>query len=162
MQVDDLKTINVSLEPTVVKGAGFQEVVPNVFVKTEDLPKTIVGVAQEGKKIEDILNENEIISDIDSKLEYFIHKYNITFPKKKISEMETKDKLKFISKIIESQYGLSIIKDSGKNYYLSDNKKWDELYEYRNNTSASGKKLNDKIVKKQKENINIDQSWFEE
>jgi len=56
MQVDDLKTVNVSLEPTVVKGAGFQEVVANVFVKTEDLPKTIVGVAQEGKKIEDILN----------------------------------------------------------------------------------------------------------
>ena len=76
--------------------------------------------------------------------------------------MDTKDKLKFISKIIESQYGLTITKDSGKNYYLTDNNKWDELYEYRNNTSASGKKLNDKIVKKQKENINIDQSWFEE
>ena len=66
MQVDDLKTINVSLEPTVVKGAGFQEVVPNVFVKTEDLPKTIVGVAQEGKKIEDILNNlsNKVTKDL--------------------------------------------------------------------------------------------------
>lgn len=112
--------------------------------------------------IEDILYDNDIISDIDSKLEYFIHKFNIAFPKKKVSEMDTKDKLKFISKIIESQYGLTITKDSGKNYYLTDNNKWDELYEYRNNTSASGKKLNDKIVKKQKENINIDQSWFEE
>ena len=112
--------------------------------------------------IEDILYDNDIISDIDSKLEYFIHKFNIAFPKKKVSEMDTKDKLKFISKIIESQYGLTITKDSGKNYYLSDNNKWDELYEYRNNVSASGKKLNDKILKKQKENINIDQSWFEE
>jgi len=112
--------------------------------------------------IEDILSDNDIISDIDSKIEYFIHKFNIAFPKKKLSEMDTKDKLKFISKIIESQYGLTITKDSAKNYYLSDNNKWDELYEFRNNKSASGIKLNEKIIKKEKANINIDQSWFEE
>jgi hypothetical protein len=112
--------------------------------------------------IEDILYDNEIISDIDSKIEYFIHKFNIAFPKKKLSEMDTKDKLKFISKIIESQYGLTITKDNGKNYYLSDNNKWDELYEFRNNTPPVDKKLSDKIIKKEKANINIDQSWFEE
>lgn len=112
--------------------------------------------------IEDILDDNEIVSDIDSKIEYFIHKFNIAFPKKKVSEMDTKDKLKFISKIIESQYGLTITKDAGKNYYLSDNNKWDELYEYRNNKPSSGVKLNEKIIKKEKANINIDQSWFEE
>ena len=76
--------------------------------------------------------------------------------------MECKDRIKFISKIIESQYGLTISKDTGKNYYLTDNNRWDELYEFRYNKPSSGIKLNDKIVKKEKTNINIDQSWFEE
>jgi hypothetical protein len=115
-----------------------------------------------GNTIEDILDDSDLVKDIDNKLEYFIHKFNLAFPKKKLSEMECKDKIKFISKIIESQYGLTITKDNAKNYYLCDNNKWDELYEFRNSASASGKKLNDKIVKKIKENINIDQSWFEE
>ena len=53
--------------------------------------------------IEDILDDNEIVSDIDSKIEYFIHKFNIAFPKKKVSEMDTKDKLKFISKLLKKK-----------------------------------------------------------
>jgi hypothetical protein len=112
--------------------------------------------------IEEVLDDGDIIKDIDNKIEYFIHKFNIAFPKKKLSDMECKDRIKFISKIIESQYGLTISKDTGKNYYLTDNNRWDELYEFRYNKPSSGIKLNDKIVKKEKTNINIDQSWFEE
>ena len=76
--------------------------------------------------------------------------------------MELKDRIKFASKIIEAQYGLTIIKDSAKNYYLSDNNRWDELYEYRTKKPSSGVKLKDKIIKKEKASINIDQCWFEE
>ena len=68
MQVDDSKTVNVSLDPTVVKGAGFQEVVANVFVKTDDLPKPIATTVQEGKKIEDILNNlSNKVSNVKTK-----------------------------------------------------------------------------------------------
>ena len=73
-----------------------------------------------------------------------------------------KDKIKFLSKIIEALYGLIISKDSGKNYYLSDNNKWDNLYEFRTKKPSAGIKLKDKIIKKDKNNINMDQSWFEE
>jgi Ca2+-binding EF-hand superfamily protein len=111
--------------------------------------------------VEDIV-DNEWIKDIDSSIEYFINKFNIAFPKNKMSEMEAGSRIKFVSKIIESQYGLHIVKDSAKNYYLSDDKRWDELYEYRTKQASVLVKLKDKIVKKDKTNINIDQSWFEE
>jgi hypothetical protein len=111
--------------------------------------------------VEDIV-DNEWIKDIDSSIEYFINKFNIAFPKNKLSEMEAGSRIKFVSKIIESQYGLHIVKDSAKNYYLSDDKRWDELYEYRTKQASVLVKLKDKIVKKDKTNINIDQSWFEE
>jgi len=113
------------------------------------------------KVIEDIL-DGDWITDIDSRLEYFVHKFNLAFPKKKLHEMETKDRIKFVSKIIEAQYGLIINKDAGKNYYLSDNNKWDNLYEFRTKKPSTGIKLKDKIIKKDKNNINMDQSWFEE
>jgi hypothetical protein len=58
------------------------------------------------------------------------------------------------------------VKDTSKNYYLNDNNKWDELYAYRNNNEniipSKTLKLQDKILKKDKSTINIDQSWFEE
>ena len=113
--------------------------------------------------IEDIIDD-EWVKDIDSTLEYFVNKFGIAFPKKKLKEMDFLGRIKFVSKIIESQYGLTIMKDSSKNYYLNDNNKWDELYAYRNiNTnSTTPLKLQDKILKKDKANINIDQSWFEE
>ncbi len=113
--------------------------------------------------VEDII-DNEWIKDIlsDSSIEYFVNKFNLAFPKKNLLEMDNANRIKFVSKIIESQYGLNIIKDTAKNYYLSDNKRWDELYEYRNKTPSISIKLKDKIVKKDKANINIDQSWFEE
>jgi hypothetical protein len=113
--------------------------------------------------VEDII-DNEWIKDTlaNSSIEYFVNKFNIAFPKKSLLEMDRSSRIKFASKIIESQYGLTIMKDSSKNYYLSDNKKWDELYEYRNKKSGDSIKLKDKIVKKAKDSINIDQSWFEE
>jgi hypothetical protein len=111
--------------------------------------------------IEDIIN-NDLIKDIETNLEYFVHKFNLSFPKKKLNEMELKDKIKFMSKIIEAQYGLTILKDSGKNYYISDNNTWNELYEYRTKKPSTGIKLKDKIIKKEKNHINIDQCWFEE
>jgi len=113
------------------------------------------------KTIEDIVKD-DWIKELDDSIEYFVQKYNIAFPKKKLVEMDTKDVIKFISKIIETHYGLCISKDSEKNYYLSDNKKWDELYEYRNQKPCTNIKLVDKIVKKDRANINIDQSWFED
>ena len=76
--------------------------------------------------------------------------------------MDVKEQIKFVSKIIETQYGLTIIKDVSKNYYLSDKNKWDELYEFRTKKPSTGVKLKDKIISKEKNNINIDQSWFEE
>jgi len=116
------------------------------------------------KIIEDIIDD-EWVKDIDSSLEYYINKFNMAFPKKKLKEMDLNGRIKFVSKIIESQYGLTIMKDSDKNYYLNDNKKWDELYAYRNINTTSNPtsvKLQDKILKKDKTSINIDQSWFEE
>ena len=113
--------------------------------------------------VEDIIDDEWIKDTLsDSSIEYFVNKFNLAFPKKKLTEMDNPNRIKFLSKIIESQYGLNIIKDSAKNYYLSDNKKWDELYEYRNKKTGEGLKLKDKILKKDKANINIDQSWFEE
>ena len=76
--------------------------------------------------------------------------------------MDAKERIKFLSKITEAQYGLSITKDSAKNYYLTDNNKWDELYEYRSGKSAFNVALKEKVIKKEKNNINMDQSWFEE
>jgi len=114
------------------------------------------------KTIEDIVDD-EWIKDIDSSIEYYINKFGIAFPKKKLKEMDAASRIKFVSKIFESQYGLCIVKDSAKNYYLNDNNKWDELYAYRNNNvNITSTKLQDKILKKDKANINIDQSWFEE
>ena len=114
------------------------------------------------KTIEDIVDD-EWVKDIDSSIEYFVNKFGIAFPKKKLSEMDFTNRIKFVSKIIDSQYGLTIMKDGDKNYYLNDNNKWDELYMYRNNsTNINSIKLQDKILKKDKANINIDQSWFEE
>ena len=112
--------------------------------------------------LKDIIDD-DLIKEIDDSMEYFVNKFNLAFPKKKMKEMEVKDQIKFISKIIESQYGLTLAKDSNKNYYLNDNNKWDDLYLYRNNkTGVVSVKLKDKIIKKDKDNINIDQSWFEE
>jgi hypothetical protein len=111
--------------------------------------------------IEDIV-DSDWMKDIESNIEYFVHKFNLAFPKKKLHEMELKDRIKFASKIIEAQYGLTIVKDSAKNYYLSDNNRWDELYEYRTKKPSSGIKLKDKIIKKEKASINMDQCWFEE
>lgn len=113
--------------------------------------------------VEDII-DNEWIKDTlsNSSIEYFVNKFGIAFPKKNLIDMDRANRIKFVSKIIEAQYGLNIAKDNAKNYYLSDNKKWDELYEYRNKTPGDGVKLKDKIVKKPKDSINIDQSWFEE
>jgi hypothetical protein len=113
--------------------------------------------------VEDII-DNDWIKDIlnGTSIEYFVNKFNIAFPKKSLTEMDKPSRIKFVSKIIESQYGLNIIKDASKNYYLSDNKRWDELYEYRNKKPSTSIKLKDKILKKDKANINIDQSWFEE
>jgi hypothetical protein len=114
------------------------------------------------KTIEDIMDA-EWIKDIDNSIEYYVNKFGVAFPKKKLKELDIGSRIKFISKIIDSQYGLNIIKDSAKNYYLNDNKKWDELYAYRNNNvNIVSVKLQDKIVKKEKESINIDNSWFEE
>lgn len=114
------------------------------------------------KTIEDIVDD-EWVKDIDSSIEYFVNKFGIAFPKKKLSEMDFINRIKFVSKIIDSQYGLTIMKDGDKNYYLNDNNKWDELYMYRNNSiNINSIKLQDKILKKDKANINIDQSWFEE
>jgi hypothetical protein len=111
--------------------------------------------------IEDII-DSDFIKDIETNIEYFVHKFNLGFPKKKFNEMELKDKLKFLSKIIETQYGLTILKDASKNYYLTDNNRWDELYEYRTKKPSTGIKLKDKIIKKEKASINMDQCWFEE
>ena len=115
--------------------------------------------------IEDIV-DNDWVKDIDSSLEYFVNKFGIAFPKKNLKDMDAVGRIKFASKIIDSQYGLSIVKDTSKNYYLHDNNKWDELYAYRNIniniTSVKTLKLQDKILKKDKTSINIDQSWFEE
>jgi hypothetical protein len=114
------------------------------------------------KTIEDIMDA-EWIKDIDNSIEYYVNKFGVAFPKKKLKELDVGSRIKFISKIIDSQYGLNIIKDSAKNYYLNDNKKWDELYAYRNNNvNIVSIKLQDKIVKKEKQSINIDNSWFEE
>jgi len=113
------------------------------------------------KIMEDLFNE-DWVKDIESKLEYLVIKFGVSFPKKNFKEMELKDKIKFLSKIIEAQYGLIISKDNGKNYYLTDNNKWDDLYEFRNKKSGVGLKLNEKIVKKEKSNISMDSSWFEE
>jgi hypothetical protein len=114
------------------------------------------------KTIEDIMDA-EWIKDIDNSIEYYVNKFGVAFPKKKLKELDIGSRIKFISKIIDSQYGLNIIKDSAKNYYLNDNKKWDELYAYRNNNvNITSVKLQDKILKKDKTTINIDQSWFEE
>jgi hypothetical protein len=119
----------------------------------------------QSKILEDIV-DNEWVKDIDSSLEYFVNKFGIAFPKKNLKEMDAANRIKFASKIIDSQYGLTIVKDTGKNYYLNDNNKWDELYAYRNVntnvTSVKSLKLQDKILKKDKATINIDQSWFEE
>jgi hypothetical protein len=113
--------------------------------------------------VEDIIDDEWIKDTLsDSSIEYFVNKFNLAFPKKKILEMDNANRVKFLSKIIDAQYGLSITKDSAKNYYLSDNKKWDELYQYRNKKPGEGIKLKEKIVKKPKDSINIDQSWFEE
>jgi hypothetical protein len=114
--------------------------------------------------LEDIIDD-EWIKDLDSSIEYFVNKFGIAFPKKKLKEMDIHNRIKFVSKIIDSQYGLTIMKDTDKNYYLNDNNKWDELYLYRNNNvnnNVKSLKLQDKILKKDRTNINIDQSWFEE
>ncbi len=120
-----------------------------------------LGIRLPSKTVEDIVSD-EWIKEYDKSLEYFVHKYNLAFPKKKLTEMESKERIKFLSKITESQYGLSITKDSAKNYYLSDFNKWDDLYEYREGKSSMGVPLKQKVIKKEKTNINIDQSWFEE
>jgi len=113
--------------------------------------------------VEDIIDDEWVKDTLsDTSIEYFVNKFGLAFPKKKLLEMDKASRIKFMSKIIDAQYGLNIIKDISKNYYLSDNKKWDELYEYRNKKTGLLLKLKEKIVKKDKANINIDQSWFEE
>ena len=111
--------------------------------------------------MEEKLNE-DFINELEKNKEYFVVKYGISFPKKNIKDMKLAEKLKFISKILESQYGIEITKDSAKNYYLTDHNKWDQLYEFRTKQSPINIKLTDKIVKKETSSVNIDQSWFEE
>jgi len=113
--------------------------------------------------VDDII-DNDWMKDTfsDASVEYFVNKFGLAFPKKNLLEMDITNRIKFMSRIVDAQYGLNIVKDNSKNYYLSDNKKWDELYEYRNKKSGADLKLKEKIVKKDKTNINIDQSWFEE
>ena len=116
MQVDDLKTVNVSLEPTVVRGAGFQEVVKNVFVKTEDLPKPIVdAVPQEGKKIEDIL------SCVPSKTENLVVRIPSDLPKMNIILGQLVDKLTKNDKFLSSvEAFVKNILANGNNFSLAN------------------------------------------
>ena len=107
------------------------------------------------------INE-EFINELEKNIEYFVVKYGISFPKKNFKDMKLAEKIKFISKILESQYGIEITKDSAKNFYLTDHNRWDQLYEFRTKQSPINIKLTDKIVKKETSSINIDQSWFEE
>lgn len=131
------------------------------FIKLLGFSLTEIGSKLPTITLEDKMNE-EFMNELEKNKEYFVVKYGISFPKKNIKDMKLAEKLKFISKILESQYGIEITKDSAKNYYLTDHNKWDQLYEFRTKQSPINIKLTDKIVKKETSSVNIDQSWFEE
>jgi hypothetical protein len=83
--------------------------------------------------------------------------------------VEVEDSLNSKSIITSGLYNISVstypsqdVMSSKTIQDYSDNNKWDELYEYRTKKPSTGIKLREKIVNKEKNNINIDQSWFEE
>lgn len=73
------------------------------------------------------------------------YKFNCKIKNKNFIELDDKEGLMFIKKIINSNYGFEIKKD-GDNYKMNipnegEVNMWNKLYEYKNNKTAENKSL---------------------
>ena len=104
-----------------------------------DLTKT-VHEDNIGMRIEDIKDT------YDGEYNQICYKYNFKIKNKNFTDLDVKDALAFIKKIILSQYGLEIKKDK-EVYKLcvtndSNGNIWNKLFEYKNNKPSENENLN--------------------
>ena len=101
----------------------------------------------------DIYNKLEnIISWCEDKIDDIAFKYNIKTSAKKLSDLAAKDRLKYVNRIIESQYGLRIrrintsVHEENILYRLDDNGIWSNLPDIENNNEDNMYSLQMKIL----------------
>jgi len=93
------------------------------------------------------------------------YKFNCKIKNKNFVELDDKEGLMFIKKIINSQYGFEIKKDTDSYKMVIPNEgevnMWNKLYEYKNNKAAVNEGLND-LIKPININDHLDEVFIED